>query len=67
MVGFFYYFVFLLLNSAMAWKMPAYNMTPGVTPISHEIYDLHMTVIYICAFIFIGVERFDILFGSLSS
>ena len=55
MVGFFYYFVFLLLHSAMAWKMPAYNMTPGVTPISHEIYDLHMTVIYICAFIFIAV------------
>lgn len=32
-----------------------YNMPLGVTPISHEIYHLHMLVFYICVVICIGV------------
>lgn len=31
------------------------NMTRGVTPISHQIYGLHMTVFWICVVIGIGV------------
>ncbi len=31
------------------------NMTQGVTPISHQIYDLHMIVLWICVIIGIGV------------
>ena len=31
------------------------NMTQGVTPISHQIYDLHMIVLWICVVIGIGV------------
>ncbi len=31
------------------------NMTPGVTGISHEIYHLHMTILYICCVIAVGV------------
>lgn len=34
------------------WQM---NLTPGVTPISHDIYDLHMTIFWICVVIGIGV------------
>ena len=32
------------------------NMTQGVTPISHEIYNLHMIVFWICVVIGIGVN-----------
>lgn len=31
------------------------NVTPGVTPISQEIYDLHWMIMIICTIIFIGV------------
>ncbi|MBF13241.1 MAG: cytochrome c oxidase subunit II [Legionellales bacterium] len=46
----------LLVSPLLAWQFPAYNMTPGVTPVSHEIYELHMLVFYICLFILIGVS-----------
>lgn len=39
------------------------NMPKGVTPISHEIYTLHMITLYIC--IVIGVLVFTALFYSL--
>lgn len=53
---FFLYLCFLLATPTIAWQMPAYNMTPGVTPVSHEIYELHMVVFYICLFILVGVS-----------
>ena len=42
------------------WQM---NMFKGVTPISHEIYNLHMIAILICAII--GVVVFGVMFHSL--
>ena len=42
------------------WQM---NMFNGVTPISHEIYNLHMIAILICAII--GVIVFGVMFYSL--
>ncbi len=33
----------------------ALNMTEGVTSVSHDIYDLHMTIFYSCVVIGIGV------------
>src|SRR5210317_2263791 len=43
----------LFVSSAQADY--ALNMTQGVTPISREIYDLHMIVFWICVVIGIGV------------
>lgn len=54
----------LLLISAGAWaKQSQINLTPGVTPISRDIYDLHMTIFWICVVIGIGV--FGVMFYSL--
>ncbi len=55
----------LMLSSALyaggdAWQM---NMYKGVTPLSHEIYNLHMTAIYICAII--GLIVFGVMFYAL--
>ena len=32
-----------------------YNLLVGVTPVSHQIYDLHMLIFYICLAIGVGV------------
>lgn len=40
-----------------------YNMTKGATGISHTVYDLHMTILYIC--IAIAVIVFSVMFWSL--
>lgn len=40
-----------------------YNMPVGVTPISHDIYKLHMTIFWIC--VAIGVAVFGVLIYSL--
>jgi cytochrome c oxidase subunit II len=42
------------------WQM---NLHKGVTPISRDIYDLHMTAIYVCAVI--GVLVFGVMIYSL--
>ena len=34
------------------------NMTPGVTPMSHDIYNLHMIIFWIC--VAIGVVVFGV-------
>lgn len=47
------YFIFLFFNNTCFALQ--YNMTPGVTPISHRIYNLHMTVFWICVAIGVGV------------
>jgi cytochrome c oxidase subunit 2 len=39
------------------------NMTPGVTPISRQVYDLHMLIFWICVWIGIGV--FGVMFYSI--
>lgn len=43
--------------------MPGFNMHYGVTPISKDIYDLHMTIFGIC--VIIGVIVFSILIYAL--
>ena len=53
----------LLIFSVAADALPPVNMPYGVTPISHEIYNLHMMILYIC--IGIGVVVFGALFYSL--
>lgn len=55
-------FVFtpMVLAAANPWQM---NMHKGVTPISRDMYDLHMVAIAICAVI--GVVVFGIMFYSL--
>ena len=55
----------LLSNSAWAeeaqrWQM---NMSPGVTEVGAEIYDLHMIVFWIC--VVIGVVTFGAMFYSV--
>ena len=41
----------------------ALNMTKGVTPLSHEIYDLHMLILWVCVIIAAGV--FAVMFWSI--
>ncbi|GJM06645.1 MAG: hypothetical protein DHS20C10_03790 [marine bacterium B5-7] len=44
-------------------SLPPMNMPRGVTPISHDIYNLHMITLYICCAI--GVAVFAVLFYTL--
>lgn len=48
------------LASANNWQM---NMHKGVTPLSHDMYDLHMVAMAICAII--GIIVFGIMFYSI--
>lgn len=41
----------------------ALNMTQGVTPLSHEIYDLHMMSLWVC--VVIGIIVFGVMFWSI--
>ena len=41
----------------------AVNMTPGVTAISREVYDLHMLILWIC--VAIGAVVFGVMFWSI--
>ena len=49
--------------STSAWAEWGVNLTPGVTEISREVYDLHMTVFWIC--VWIGVVVFGVMFWSV--
>lgn len=53
----------LLLCGATTAGASKYNMPVGVTPISREIYFLHMTIFWIC--VAIGVIVFSVLIYSL--
>jgi cytochrome c oxidase subunit 2 len=53
----------MLFASASAMAFPQMNMSPGVTPISRDMYFLHMTIFWIC--VVIGVIVFGIMFYSL--
>jgi cytochrome c oxidase subunit II len=52
-------FLFLPGVSLADWT---YNLTEGVTPISHKIYDLHMLIFYIC--LTVGIVVYAVLFYS---
>src|SRR5262245_32217198 len=53
-----------LVVSTSAVAMPQFNLSPGVTPISRDMYYLHMTIFWIC--VVIGVIVFSIMFYSLA-
>ncbi len=44
----------------MATGQSNYNLTQGVTDISHKVYELHMTIFYVC--IVIGLIVFGLMF-----
>ncbi len=52
----------LFVEMASAAEMPL-NMTQGVTDISQQVYDLHMTIFYICCAI--GLVVFGIMFWAI--
>lgn len=52
--------LFQLTNAYAAYEL---NMTPGVTPISQDIYNLHMTIFWIC--LAIGVVVFGVMFYAI--
>lgn len=54
----------LFLLSPLAWAAERqYNMSPGVTPISEKVYQLHMTILGIC--VVIGVLVFSVFFYAI--
>ena len=55
----------LLSGSALAQdsERSSVNMAPGVTEIGHSIFDLHMTILWIC--VIIGVLVFGVMFYSI--
>lgn len=57
--------LWLLANSALAEEAvhSSINMRPGVTAVSHEIYDLHMLTLWVC--VVIGVAVFGVMFWSI--
>lgn len=52
-----------LFLAKSAWAESSINMPYGVTPMSHDIYNLHMITFYICCAI--GVVVFSVLFYSI--
>jgi len=52
-----------LMLPAMSMADWTMNMSPGVTGTSNEIFDLHMTILWIC--VVIGVVVFGIMFWSI--
>src|SRR3989338_4014980 len=52
-----------LFSSATFATNSSINLTPGVTPISRDIYDLHMTIFWIC--VGIGLIVFSVMFYAL--
>lgn len=53
----------LLTASSAAYADTTLNLTQGVSPISHDVYELHMTVFWIC--VVIGVFVFGAMFYSM--
>lgn len=49
----------LLCTSSAAATPSSYNLTPGVTPISQDIYKLHMAIFWVC--VAIGIIVFTII------
>lgn len=53
----------LLAASSAAYADTTLNLTPGVSPISHDVYELHMTIFWIC--VVIGLIVFGAMFYSM--
>lgn len=53
----------LLVASSATYADTTLNLTQGVSPISHDVYDLHMTVFWIC--VAIGILVFGAMFYSI--
>lgn len=53
----------LLAASSSAHAEMALNMTPGVSPISHDIFELHMLIFWIC--VVIGIVVFGAMFYAM--
>lgn len=53
----------LLAASSTAYADTTLNLTPGVSPISHDVYDLHMLIFWICCAI--GLVVFSAMFYSI--
>lgn len=51
------------LSEALGFTIPPSNLPYGVTPLSHQIYRLHMATFYLC--VAIGVVVFGVLIYSL--
>jgi len=56
------------IGLALAVSVPAHadwalNMTKGVTPVSHDIYSLHMMIFIVC--VLIGIVVFGVIFWSI--
>lgn len=56
-------FIICFLITCRAYADYALNMTPGVTPVSRDIYELHMIIFWIC--VAIGVLVFGVMFYAL--
>lgn len=55
--------VALLAFSTTAYADSIFNLTPGVSPISRDVYQLHMTIFWIC--VVIGVLVFGAMFYAI--
>jgi len=53
-------FLFFSVSVRADWEV---NMTPGVTEVSQQVYDLHMIIFWIC--VVIGAVVFGIMFWSI--
>lgn len=53
----------LLAASSTAFAESSVNLTPGVSPISHDVYELHMMIFWIC--VVIGIAVFGVMFYSM--
>ncbi len=53
----------LLAASSSAHAEMALNLTPGVSPISHDIYELHMLIFWVC--VAIGIVVFGAMFYAM--
>ncbi|HSX51306.1 MAG TPA: cytochrome c oxidase subunit II [Cellvibrio sp.] len=62
--AYFPLFMYMLLTSlSLQAETEKYNMTRGATDISHQVYNLHMTIFYICCAI--GLLVFALMFWSI--
>ena len=53
----------VLLSSPILQASTRWDMTPGVTEISQQVFDLHRTILYVC--ISIGLVVFGLMFWSI--
>lgn len=53
----------LYAASSAVYADTTLNLTQGVSPISHDVYELHMTVFWIC--VLIGIAVFGMMFYAM--